>query len=148
MLLMAHVSELLTALVRARAMPKSLGIFRVADLREEEEHLCDKDACAWRELPSAGLVETWDDVGAEDFGAFAKLTELGVTRLQVIARLHEIGKVCEPRPGALSDCSCLESMLQLEEAGWVWRALPAKTQDRQALAYEVGGDINFLFSGS
>ena len=38
-------------------------------------------------------------------------------------------------------------MLQLEEAGWVWRALPAKNQDRQALAFEAGEEQIFYSVG-
>ena len=99
------------------------------------------------ELSNAGLVALSDDSSA-GADTCARLTDAGLSRLVAWLHVKYVGQVCCIRPNMeLQDRSCFELCMMLTEAGWAWRALPTKKEERLALAYSEG-DERIWYSSS
>ena len=120
-----YASELLLALVERGAFPGAQG-----ELLAAPE---DDTMAVYRPLLQS--MHDLDMVELTEPGSSSwRLTQRGMASISYTWQLKDSARVLEPRAGIpLKDASTWEMMVQLEEQGWEWQALPAKRDSRDKL---------------
>lgn len=120
-----QVSECVTAVVTQNGVPDELFVL----VPSSQAEVC-------RRLASSELLLILKPRDGD--GLLVRLTELGMSKLQVISDLVGKEALCARKGRSLTDSDSLDLALDLEGAGWVWSQLPSRKRQREALEYRRG----------
>ena len=120
-----QVMECVTAVVTQNGVPDELYVL----VPSSQVEVC-------RRLASSELILVARPRDGD--GLLVRLTELGVSKLQVISDLVGKEPLCVRKDRPLTDSDSLDLVLELEQAGWVWSELPSKKNEREELEYRHG----------